>query len=399
MENRKKQLKTMMSLGAPNEVEKIDGLYFASTKSGCGGFSCDKDLAIIQAIGEDIERHALRKYILKQLPFGSYQQLCGKLRLLNPSELLLFSEAQYKLPDFAFVPFSSKSETHWVETREILSGQKIYIPAPFIFLSYQKKECRKPFIIPTSSGTACHQSFEQAALSAIYELVERDAILGMWYKKYSPPKIGQSLSMKKTIKKIFPDKDEVISFYDLKSDLGIPVVLAKCQGRGFSSFGSSCNFDYQRAMEKALLECFQTSYAIKNLREDNHIEQKAENEINDFIDHLLYYAREENQKYLNFLDEGKAIISERRKKMPLPLEKITKKFLHNGLGPLYLADITPLKIKASGLSVVRAFCPALLQLNVGPANRYLANPRAFAWKQFCREGKMKNLNPKPHPFA
>ena len=329
------------------EVEKIKGIYFASTDL-CGGLSFEKDLAVIRAIGEGVERYASNKYNLNQLPFGSYEQLQRKYKLLRPAELFLFSKEQYQLPNFPFIPFTTQTETHWIEAREMLGRKKVYIPAFFVFLSYQRKECREQYIIPTSSGTACHGSFEDAALSAIYELIERDATLGMWDKSFAPPQITPPLEIKKAIKKNF--KEETVTFYDLKTDLGIPVVMAKCRGLGFSSFGSACHFTYKKAMEKALLECFQTAHAIKNLE----ITQKPENEINDFIDHLLFYAREEHQKYLTFLDQGVTKHSRKTKKVAPTLAGVLKAFADNNLGKIYLADITPLQVKASGLHVVRA---------------------------------------------
>ncbi|HAZ11200.1 MAG: hypothetical protein A2X86_08490 [Bdellovibrionales bacterium GWA2_49_15] len=399
MENKKKYLKAMRSLLGPIELEKVSGLYFASTRSGCGGISFEKEHAIISALGEGLERQALSKYNLRRLPFGSYQRLQMKHELLNPAELLLFSEAQYKSSDFAFTPFTAKTETHWVESREMLSGKKVFIPAPFIFLSYQKKEGCGPFIIPTSSGTACHGSFEAAALSALYELIERDAVVGMWDKKFSPPKITLPLEVKRLVNKIFCKEEEAVTFFNLQSDLGIPVVLAHCRGPGFSTFGSACHFNSRKALEKAMLECFQTSYAAKGLLEDGQIKQKPENEINDFIDHLLFYVCEEHQEHLKFLDQGAAFPSLPKKRRMPSLQEILKIFAKRDLGRVYFADITPIKIKAAGLTVVRAICPRLIQLNVGSRNRYLANPRIFSWKQFGRRGKVKNLNSKPHPFA
>jgi ribosomal protein S12 methylthiotransferase accessory factor len=119
---------------------------------------------------------------------GSYHTLVqqGK-KVLDLDDLCSYLPWQKK--EFPRFQYDEHSSFRWVQTTELVSGRRVYVPAQLVFWGYTfGGENPEPTLRQgTTSGSAGHFTFEESALSALYECVERDAFLLFWLNTTAPP--------------------------------------------------------------------------------------------------------------------------------------------------------------------------------------------------------------------
>ena len=109
---------------------------------------------------------------------------------------LLFSESQYadraewnrREGDYNFVPqrFDSHRRVAWTELRSLTQERSRYLPAAFCYYNVPIEDDHD-FCRPDSNGNAAGESFLEAVLSGIFEVVERDAAGIWWYNETRRP--------------------------------------------------------------------------------------------------------------------------------------------------------------------------------------------------------------------
>jgi ribosomal protein S12 methylthiotransferase accessory factor len=92
---------------------------------------------------------------------------------------VLYDDAQYARTDFPFAPFDPKKPIHWTRGRWLDTGEVVQLPALATHMHFPA-EAAERFGQTTSNGLAAGATFEDAALGALYELIERDAFMLFW---------------------------------------------------------------------------------------------------------------------------------------------------------------------------------------------------------------------------
>ena len=125
------------------------------------------------------------------------------LEVLEPDRVLLFSDAQYEKRaeinalgnSFQIVPepFDREQPADWSPMWAPTSDRFVWLPTGLLYYSYNKLA---PHDTPNrmayyadSNGCAAGNSREEAALQALLELVERDAVATWWYNQVQRPKV------------------------------------------------------------------------------------------------------------------------------------------------------------------------------------------------------------------
>lgn len=236
-------------------------------RKGIGfGFWNDPITAFSKAIGEFLERYFLLIYKRKELLNASIGQLKRKkIPHCDISNLAGFSKEQKnKYPSRSW---DEESLFSWISATRIGSGEKIYLPAQLVFWNYQlDSKINEPFLRETNTnGCGGFYSRESAVLSALYELIERDAFLIHWLNSISPPRIDPSTIQDADFQNLLQQSLRYgfkIHCLYLTLDIPVPIFAVVIEdpsniGPKFS-LGASC----KASLEKAALSAFMEAWAV-----------------------------------------------------------------------------------------------------------------------------------------
>ena len=112
------------------------GSLFRADPYGFGASIRDDAAARGAATGEAVERYC-GNVVPEDLVRGSASalELAGS-RVVDPAEFALYSEDQYRLPGFPFVPFTSDLNIRWVLGHTMDEKVPTYVPAALTYLGY-----------------------------------------------------------------------------------------------------------------------------------------------------------------------------------------------------------------------------------------------------------------------
>ena len=108
-------------------------------------------------------------------------------------------------------------------------------------------------------GVACGTNLSGALLAALYEIIERDAMMTWWLNALPMPGIAASLP--ETVQTfIARNKNIEVSFLWLQTDIQVPVIfcLLVDTNAQVASGGCAARFQAETALHKAFFEAAQT---------------------------------------------------------------------------------------------------------------------------------------------
>jgi ribosomal protein S12 methylthiotransferase accessory factor len=383
--------------------------------SNSGGASIFRDIAISKSIGEAVERYSSAIFDIDSLPLSSYNE--ADFPCVHPDSFALYSEDQYSREDFRFVPFTTDTPVKWTEMTDILKSERVFLPAAAVYMPYYYYQGTgdSPILQPISTGLACHGSFEKAAISAISEVIERDAVMICWQAQLSMPQIRietLSDSNYEIVKRLEKNGSKVVML-DITMDHGVPTILSVLVSDNPESpaliFAGAADPDPERAVCKSLEELPHTRrYCSRLMKYSPTFQAEFPDHANvaDQAEHLHFYCDHNNAHYADFIFK-----STKRKafdEINSLVEESTKATLYNLLQSLnnigeivYLKDLTSVDVKELGLHVIRAVLPGFQRLSMGYINRQLGGERLWIISQklgFKGINKETGDNPAPHPY-
>ncbi len=157
---------------------------WANNTSCQGSAFGDPDQAAASAVGEAVERYCGNLLDTLPVTFGSYDQLrrTSPTRLLDPDELVLYSDAQYDTPGFPFTRLTHDLPIHWVTGRSLTRDENVLVPASMVYVNWftagysgapVTNFC--PF-----AGIAAGPTLDYAITSALEEIIERHVTMVWW---------------------------------------------------------------------------------------------------------------------------------------------------------------------------------------------------------------------------
>lgn len=363
------------------------------------------------AIGEALERYSGAFVPAERLRVSTAREL-GQAAV-PPARFGLFHPLQHAAPGFPFVPFTEDTPTSFVEGTSLLDGARALVPAELVYLQPPAPSTR-PIAFATSSGLACGPSLAEATLSALLELVERDAVMVVWSNRLSPPLLdcAGDDELERLDRQFFAVTGLRYSVLDASALLGLPVAIGVVHGapgsRAALAVGAGCAARMQDAWLKALSEAFGV-YRWLGLQGESDPDRPLPGveEVRTFDDHMLFYATHERAERATFLD---ASAERTRPADAPPLEGSTpREQIAEAVERLaredvsaYAVDVTAPDVESLGLHVVRVVTPELCALDVAHSARFLGCRRLYtaAFEAGLAERVLEpaDLNPDPHPF-
>lgn len=375
---------------------------FAQSNSGAG---FDKRSAEYSAVGESIERLAAGCFNPKQT-LCTWKELEGEA--VHPEKFILFSKEQYSYNSFPYNNFSENTKLRWTKSINLGSWTEEYVPLSLVKLPYKSMKLEERISPAISTGLALGRSKEEAILSGIFEVVERDAFTISWFLKLEPNK-------KLRIEDYIPNFSNICSnnyicnVYDISIDNLFNSILVTIHDKTSNNFmiGAATRFTVEEAVKKAFLEAAQgityVEMLVRNYKDHKLIEDF--NKINSFQKHAAFYSiYPEMRKKVGYLLNENYEFEERKnsgfrienssdmnnkEKLNIAIETVK----NSGFSVNYI-DITTAELKNLEVEAARIIIPGLQSLHGTHAYRFLNTKRL---KKFGLEND-KELNKYPHPF-
>src|SRR5262249_52606022 len=229
-----------------------------------GGASSIRALAAAKAMGEAVERYCCACYEMEEFPLASYDE--ATFECVSPDQFALYTDEQYSSPDFPYSPFTRTTRVRWTIATDATTGKVCHIPAAMVYLPYYYRDAdgERAIVQPISTGLACHSSFANAAISAICEVIERDAFTIMWQGRLSPPRIRPDSVDQSNSDLInrFEKTGNQIALFNLTTDCNVPTVMAVSRGQHDAYpamvVAASTHLDPEQAVRKAIEELAHT---------------------------------------------------------------------------------------------------------------------------------------------
>lgn len=376
------------------------GLHHGNLSCGLAG---DADAAREIAQIEGLERYCLSATAAPAVT-ATYAAL-GASALL-PADLPLYSGRQSRGPGFPYAVFRRDLPLTWVWGYNLSRERPVLLPE-----EVASAWLRRPQLYcETSSGVAAHWSRERALLSAVLELVERDAFMIHWLLRHPPPRLdgGELGGPESGVIAGIRAAGYAVELVDLSLDLRIPVVAAfgLCEdGRKPALLvGAGCAPEPRAAAGKALAELGGAVFSWAG-RPWRPAPPMRPDEVRRLGDHAAAYAHPLWRDRAAFLWSGTE--GRRLGQMPrLPsgeggtglLAALVEELRRHRL-ELIAVELTTPDVSASGLHVVRAVVPGLQPIGFGPFGLRLGGRRLYdVAERLGRARSEAGLNPDPHCF-
>ena len=301
----------------------------------------------------------------------------------------------------------------WIQGLSLGDGKSVYLPLVWVYITPPAIKAER-FWKPISTGCAANESYEAALLSAILEVVERDALSITWLQRLPIPIIeleDPAVALGELWEAYqHSSKALRVVFFDATTDLGLPVVyglrVSSRDKRLHTVVSCSSSLDPAAACRKVMLEVASCSAW---LRRTGDIPAQVE-DFNLLYHGASYMAREEQAHAFDFLLNSRARIQlgNVAAKSPVPpsldsraaLTMVVRRLTEFGYS-VYAADLSTDEALSVGMRIVRVVIPGLMPFSWTQRARYLGHPRLYqapAAMGYPVRNELK-LNPWPQPFG
>jgi ribosomal protein S12 methylthiotransferase accessory factor len=380
--------------------------------ASCSGKGMTRSAAWASCLGEAAERYSAGCWDPDELVLSRRRDLEG--RSVHPAELVLYHPEQY--PGLPYSPYDEESLLRWVRGRSLIHGDSVWLPAIAVFMEYEVHSPEE-FIMPvTSNGLAAGPTLADAVLSAIYELVERDATLIAWLNRL-PGRRHDAASHPdadvRQLAKSYRRRGIELALYQLPTDHPVAVFLGIAFQKGgyggpYATVGMGANLHPPSAARAAALEVGQVRPAFRERCRSHDASRIADlvadpTAVQTLQDHALLYADPAMAFAFEFLEGGKADWPYGGSpSTPSALRAVLDHFGAVGQDVLYV-NLTPRDLEPFGLFTVRALLPGFQPIWFGRGQRRLGGRRLFElpFRLGLRDAPSDpdSLNPLPHPIA
>ena len=408
-----KSLEWLMQKNIIKEVRSLSNLFpdepsffnyltevIPEYKVWAGGVSETPDGALTKMIGEACERYAQTVIDPKKLTQAKFQDLKNAI---DPRSFAGPSEKQRISNGWERWNIQDDSIFHWIAGKSLISGKKIFLPAQTAYFVYPYLADEQIILLPISTGAAAGLSENQAQLSGMCEVVERDAFMITYLNRLSPLQINMEESGETL--KVFYEKFKKfrldLSIYALPTDAPLWVMLAvitDTTGIGPAiTVGAKAHPSALEAATSAALEAYYVRISARTTFKPDAGVERDYTKIKSPDDHAAFWANTSMVSGLDFLKNGKTIILPNEKKP----EKLLDFFRRKNYEVAWV-DLTSPDLKERGMYVGKAIIPTLQPLFMDESHPYYGGGRLSALpvelgylKVAHSEG---SFNKTPHPF-
>ncbi len=226
----------------------------------CGGSAFVDPVAARQAaIGEAVERYCGSFMGATQPIRASYEQLRARgEHAIDPEQLILFNDRVYQRPDCPLVPFQRDTPTYWVAGRSLTRDCPAWLPMSLVYFNWDRSRfADQPFTNWVNyAGIAAGPTLEQALLSGIEELIERDSTMVWWYNRPALPALALPPALAQIWQDVPDHHAQRAWLIHIPNEFAIPVMagVVEHQQEQLLTIGFACRANPVQAALKAWSE-------------------------------------------------------------------------------------------------------------------------------------------------
>ncbi|WP_366597662.1 YcaO-like family protein [Bacillus velezensis] len=405
------------SYGAHGTDSKI--LFGVPSNSYNGGGSDNAAAARLAAIGETVERYsaAYLPFDSDVVCFGSQKELEKEnKRFIGYKDWELYAPTQFKDPIFPHEVWDENTKLWWRKGTYAKTNEEVWTLGQLIHIANHTEWPGDTNIgHATSNGLACGITFVEAAISGLFETVERDAFMLTWYNKLSLPQIDVNSSprLKRFYERYIKPTSLRLHLVDMTVFSGIPSVLAVVRNPHTNlapfAIGAASSYSIEKACEKAAIEGMYTRTWVKTEQRLGNALVNADfnRDINSFEDHIKLYAGTDIVKEADFLTSNSTLVDVNQfesfdDSSPDALWNNLNNHLYEKGFKVATFDLTSPDIKDAGAHVVKSIIPGFKPIDVLYRGRMLGGERilrhSYDLGLVPEPFTIETLNPVPHPF-
>lgn len=315
------------------------------------------------------------------------------------------SAGEYSAPDCNVVKFDPHAKIRWTLGTRLQTHEPVWVPTIMANYLLQDLEPAERFCNLLSSGWAAHPTLEQAILSGLLELIERDAIAIAWLQQLCLPQIHDTdiTELSRTIIRRAHEQFVETFLLNATTDLRVPTVWcvqrARYDDRARVITSAAAAPTIALAAEKALLEISCVRGVFYSSKSPDYAT------FRDITDGARYMADQTREHAFNFLfkPRGSDPVANSEDLPSDPsqaIEILSRRLQCKGI-EVAVVNRTCRELRAANLHAVCVVAPGLQPLSLRPQARYLAHPRLYSapLEMGYRVLSCEELNPWPHPFA
>lgn len=387
-------------------VKRGDGDDVRSEPLGGAGSDFDREIAWVRAVAEGAERYACLVFDESDLIVASANELGDAA--LSFARIPQLSAREYADPLCPMSKPDPGAPIRWVKGYSLIDQRLRYVPAVMAFLYFPATK-HETFWNMISTGVATHTSLEAALVSAICEVIERDAIALTWLCRLplpaievdspAPPELAPGLeALKHSLVRHY--------MYDATTDLGVPTVYCVQtleNDAGVAQFvNCATDFNPISACAKTIREC---AAARPVLREKPALGREPA-DFFDIHDGAVFLGNPAHRDAFQFLlgSAGRKRLGQMETPHLLTdadrLRWLVDRLRSLGMEAVAV-DLTTDELRAAGLWTVRVVIPELVPMSPLHRARFLGHPRLYSYPQRAGFGPRSenDINPLPQPFA
>ncbi|ESP88855.1 YcaO-like family protein [Candidatus Halobonum tyrrellensis] len=227
------------------------------------GVAADWNSAYAKAIGEALERYCAGVYRASEWRTAPTEGVIDAVPV-----------DRFVRPDDAPTP-AADERVAWVDGYDLASGESASLPAAFVHFPPPGETRYKP---PITTGLALGNSTVEAALSGLYETVERDASMLAWYSTFDPMTLDVDDERFDALRRRARAEALSVTPLLLTQDVDVPVVgVAVHRDDEWPRFamGSAASLDAAGAAANALAEALQNWTELRSMGPDAAAEEEG----------------------------------------------------------------------------------------------------------------------------
>jgi YcaO-like protein with predicted kinase domain len=277
--------------------------------------------------------------------------------------------------------FDPAQQILWIEGSPLAGGEPLWVPLELVSTNYTLPQPQGSFAFAANTnGLASGNSFEEAALHALCELIERDA-LSLWRLAGDAARAAAKLDAAtvdppacRDLLARFAAAGLEVGLWDVTSDLGVPVFCCAVAERGDTAveaeLGAGCHPDREIALLRALTEAAQSRTTRIAGSRDDYVPESYDSEAKLARNRTarLWLAEPPRRGFTDAPSLAGATI-------PGDLERVLARLAAEGIEQVVAVDLTKPDI---GLPVVRVVAAGLEGAYQGAGSDYRPGPRARA---------------------